>query len=71
MIFFYLQHTIIKSIAVELLVIRSWEDLGKPDSDVEEEKISKKVFENLRNFGKIRVSWSTYYEPAGYLHDIS
>ncbi|XP_071181952.1 2'-5'-oligoadenylate synthase 1-like [Mytilus edulis] len=63
-------HTIIKSIAVELLVIRSWEDLEKPDSD-SEEKISKKVFEHLRNFGKIRVSWSTYYEPADYLHDIS
>ncbi|CAG2255949.1 unnamed protein product [Mytilus edulis] len=64
------EHTIIKSIAVELLVIRSWEDLEKPDSD-SEEKISKKVFEHLRNFGKIHVSWSTYYKPADYLHDIS
>ncbi|CAC5399173.1 OAS [Mytilus coruscus] len=59
-------HTIIKSIAVELLVIGSWEDLGKPDSDVAEGKISKMVFEKLRNFGNINLSWSNYYEPTDY-----
>ncbi|CAC5399174.1 OAS [Mytilus coruscus] len=59
-------HSIIKSIAVELLVIRAWEDLGKPHPGVAEEVISKLVFDKLRNFGNIRLSWTNYYIPTEY-----
>ncbi|VDI01832.1 Hypothetical predicted protein [Mytilus galloprovincialis] len=59
-------HTIIKSIAVELLVIGAWEDLGKPHPGVAEEVISKMVFDKLRNFGDIKLSWTNYYKPTDY-----
>ncbi|XP_052085276.1 2'-5'-oligoadenylate synthase 1A-like [Mytilus californianus] len=59
-------HTIIKSIAVELLVIGAWEDLGKPHPGVAEEDIAKLVFDKLRNFGDIKLSWTNYYKPTDY-----
>ncbi|XP_076103159.1 2'-5'-oligoadenylate synthase 1A-like [Mytilus galloprovincialis] len=59
-------HTIIKSIAVELLVIGAWEDLGKPHPGIPEEAIAKLVFDKLKNFGDIKLSWTDYYQPADY-----
>ena len=59
------KHTL-KSYAVELLVIRAWEDLGKPHPGVTEDKIIKRVFAMLKDIGNIRVLWTEYYNPDNF-----
>jgi hypothetical protein len=49
-----------------LLVIRAWEDLGKPHPGVTEDKIIKKVFAMLKDIGNIRILWTEYYNPENF-----
>ena len=59
------QH-ILKSYAAELLVIRAWENLGKPDRRVTEDKIIKRVFAMLKDIGTIQILWTEYYNPDNF-----
>ena len=61
------QQSLIKSVAVELLVIRAWEDLGKPHPSVSEESICKTVFSMLRNVAGIKIYWTEYYKPSEFV----
>jgi hypothetical protein len=36
----------------------SWENLGKPDRRVTEDKIIKRVFAMLKDIGNIRILWT-------------
>jgi len=56
----------LKSYAAELLVIRAWEDLGKPHPSIAEDKIIKRVFAMLKDIGNIRVLWTEYYIPHNF-----
>ena len=47
-------------------MIGAWEDLGKPHPGIPEEAIAKLVFDKLKNFGDIKLSWTDYYQPADY-----
>ena len=58
-------HTL-KSYAAELLVIRAWEDLGKPHPGVTEDKIIKRVFAMLKDIGTIQILWTEYYKPVNF-----
>lgn len=52
------------SFAAELLVIKAYEDLGKPHpGTVSEERIMELVFQMLKNFRNIKIAWTEFYDP--------
>ncbi|XP_076103136.1 2'-5'-oligoadenylate synthase 1A-like [Mytilus galloprovincialis] len=58
---------VLKSYAAELLVIKAYEEMGKPPTGkMETLDLMKVVFTKLSDLENLEVSWDKYYRPSSY-----